>query len=28
VLHEGNKRANAIAEATLQEVRETMGMVY
>ena len=28
VLHEGNKKANAIAEATLQEVREAMGMVY
>lgn len=28
VLHEGNKRANAIAEATLNEVREAMGMVY
>ena len=28
VLHEGNKKANAIAEATLQEVRQAMGMVY
>ena len=28
VLHEGNKRANEIAEATLDEVREAMGMVY
>ncbi|MEF9841893.1 MAG: tryptophan--tRNA ligase [Raoultibacter sp.] len=28
VLHEGNKRANAIASATLDEVREAMGMVY
>lgn len=28
VLAEGNKRANTIANATLQEVRETMGMVY
>ncbi len=28
VLHEGNRRANAIADATLQEVREAMGMVY
>ena len=28
VLHEGNRRANEIAEATLNEVRETMGMVY
>ena len=28
VLNEGNRRANAIAEATLAEVRETMGMVY
>ena len=28
VLHEGNKQANAIAEATLEEVREAMGMVY
>ena len=28
VLHEGNRQANAIAEATLQEVREAMGMVY
>lgn len=28
VLAEGNKKANTIANATLQEVRETMGMVY
>ncbi len=28
VLHEGNRRANEIADATLQEVREAMGMVY
>lgn len=28
VLHEGNRRANAIADATLQEVREAMGMVH
>ncbi|MBQ3385861.1 MAG: tryptophan--tRNA ligase [Eggerthellaceae bacterium] len=28
VLHEGNAKATAIAEATLQEVREAMGMVY
>ena len=28
VLHEGNRRANEIAEATLNEVREAMGMVY
>ena len=28
VLHEGNRRANEIAEATLAEVREAMGMVY
>ena len=28
VLHEGNRRANEIAEQTLQEVREAMGMVY
>lgn len=28
VLADGNKRANAIAEATLEEVREAMGMVY
>ncbi|ACV22508.1 tryptophan--tRNA ligase [Slackia heliotrinireducens] len=28
VLHEGNKKANEIAEATLNEVREAMGMVY
>lgn len=28
VLSEGNKKANTIANATLQEVRETMGMVY
>lgn len=28
VLREGNKRANEIANATLEEVREAMGMVY
>ncbi|MEG0071474.1 MAG: tryptophan--tRNA ligase [Raoultibacter sp.] len=28
VLHEGNKRANTIANATLDEVRQAMGMVY
>ncbi len=28
VLHDGNRRANEIADATLDEVRETMGMVY
>ena len=28
VLHEGNRCANEIAEATLAEVREAMGMVY
>ncbi len=28
VLREGNRRANAIAEETLGEVREAMGMVY
>lgn len=28
ILSEGNDRANAIAEATLTEVREAMGMVY
>ena len=28
VLHEGNRRANEIAQATLAEVREAMGMVY
>ena len=28
VLHEGNRRANEVAEATLNEVREAMGMVY
>ena len=28
VLQEGNRRANEIAEATLAEVREAMGMVY
>ena len=28
VLHEGNRRANEIADATLDEVRATMGMVY
>lgn len=28
ILHEGNRKANEIAEATLSEVREAMGMVY
>ena len=28
ILHEGNAKANEIAEATLQEVRAAMGMVY
>ena len=28
VLHEDNRRANEVAEATLAEVREAMGMVY
>ena len=28
VLHEGNRRASEIAEKTLSEVREAMGMVY
>lgn len=28
VIHEGNKAACAIAEQTLAEVREAMGMVY
>lgn len=28
VLMEGNRQANALAETTLQEVREAMGMVY
>ncbi|MEE0844909.1 MAG: tryptophan--tRNA ligase [Eggerthellaceae bacterium] len=28
ILHDGNRRANEIAEATLNEVREAMGMVY
>ena len=28
ILHDGNKRANAIAEETLDQVRETMGMKY
>lgn len=28
VLHEGNARANEVANATLHEVREAMGMVY
>ncbi len=28
VLHEGNRTANEIAEATLAEVRQAMGMVY
>ena len=28
VRHEGNRRANEIADATLDEVREAMGMRY
>jgi tryptophanyl-tRNA synthetase len=28
VLADGNRRANVIADQTLQEVREAMGMVY
>ena len=28
VLHEGNRRANEIANETLAEVNEAMGMVY
>ncbi len=28
VLCEGNRRANEVAETTLAEVREAMGMVY
>ena len=28
VLHDGNARANAIANKTLDEVRAAMGMVY
>ena len=28
ILHDGNKRANAIAEETLDQVREAMGMKY
>ena len=28
VLHEGNRRANEIANATLDEVRQAMNMVY
>ena len=28
ILHDGNRRANEIAEATLSEVREAMSMVY
>ncbi|EIK87580.1 tryptophan--tRNA ligase [Bifidobacteriaceae bacterium WP012] len=28
ILHDGNKRANAIAEETLSQVREAMGMKY
>ena len=28
ILHEGNRRANEMAEATLDEVRTAMGMVY
>ncbi len=28
ILHDGNARANAIAEETLDQVREAMGMKY
>ena len=28
ILHDGNKRSNAIAEETLDQVREAMGMKY
>ena len=28
ILHDGNKSANAIAEETLDQVREAMGMKY
>ena len=28
ILHDGNRRANEIANATLDEVRDAMGMVY
>ena len=28
ILHEGNSRANEIADATLHDVREAMGMIY
>jgi tryptophanyl-tRNA synthetase len=28
ILHDGNNRANAIAEQTLDEVRAAMGMKY
>ena len=28
VLHEGNRQANEIANETLAQVREAMGMVY
>ena len=28
IIHDGNRRANEIANATLDEVREAMGMVY
>ena len=28
VLHDGNKRSNAIAEETLDQVRAAMGMKY
>ena len=28
ILHDGNKRANAIAEETLSQVRDAMGMKY
>ena len=28
ILHEGNRRANEVADETLAQVREAMGMVY
>ncbi|HIT44605.1 MAG TPA: tryptophan--tRNA ligase [Candidatus Aphodovivens excrementavium] len=28
IIHDGNRRANEIADATLEEVRQAMGMVY
>ena len=28
ILHEGNKKANAIANETLEQVRDAMGMRY